>query len=171
MQLRVRDVALRGVLAALAVIIGYLEQFIPLPVAAPGVKLGLANVVTVAVLYLMGWRAALSVSVARVLMSGLAFSGLSAMMYALAGALAALAAMAPMARCRAFSIVGVSVMGALMHNAAQYALAAAIVKTAGLMSYLPVLMISGTLTGMATGVVAHILVARLGGAIRARAGG
>lgn len=165
MRLRVKDIALRGVLVALAVIVGYLEQFIPLPVAAPGVKLGLANVVTVTALYLMGWRAALSVSVARVLLSGFAFSGVSAMLYALAGALAALAGMALMARCRAFSIIGVSVMGALLHNAAQYVVAAAIVRTAGLLSYLPVLLIAGTLTGIVVGVVAHVLVEWLEGIV------
>lgn len=163
--MRVKDMALCGVLTALAVIVGYLEQFIPLPVAAPGVKLGLANVVTVVTLYLMGWRAALGVSMARVVLSGLAFSGVSAMLYALAGALAALAGMCAMARCRAFSIVGVSVMGALLHNAAQYAVAAAIVRTAGLLSYVPVLLIAGTLTGMVVGVVAHVLVERLRGIV------
>ncbi len=158
--------ALRGMLVALAAIVGYLEQFIPLPVAAPGVKLGLANVVTVAALYLMGWRTALCVSVARVVLSGLAFSGVSAMLYALAGALASLTGMALMARCRAFSIIGVSVMGALLHNAAQYLVAAAIVRTAGLLSYLPILLVAGTLTGIVVGAVAHVLVERLGVALR-----
>ena len=78
---------------------------------------------------------------------------------------AALAGMALMARCRAFSIIGVSVMGALLHNAAQYVVAAAIVRTAGLLSYLPVLLIAGTLTGIVVGVVAHVLVARLEGIV------
>ena len=88
---------------------------------------------------------------------------------ALRGVLVALAGMALMARCRAFSIIGVSVMGALLHNAAQYVVAAAIVRTAGLLSYLPVLLIAGTLTGIVVGVVAHVLVERLEGIVMRKA--
>lgn len=161
MRSRARDVSLCAVFTALALIVGYLEHMLPLPIAAPGVKLGLANVVTVTAMYVLGLKAAFAISVVRVLLSGVLFSGLSAMLYALAGALTSFAGMALVKRCRAFSIMGVSVAGALLHNAAQYALASVIARTAGLITYLPVLMLAASATGVIVGCVAWMLTERL----------
>ena len=161
MRSRAKEVSLCAVFTALALIVGYLEHMLPLPIAAPGVKLGLANVVTVTAMYVLGLRAAFAISMARVLLSGLLFSGMGAMMYALCGALASFAGMALIKRCRAFSIMGVSVAGALLHNAAQYALAAAIARTAGLITYLPVLALAASATGVIVGWVAWTLTRRL----------
>lgn len=163
MRSRASDIATCAVFTALALIVSYLEHMIPLPFAAPGVKLGLANVVIVAAMYLMGLKKAFAINIVRVLLSGAMFTGLSAMLYALAGALASFCVMALVRRSSAFSIVGVSVAGALTHNAAQYTLAALIVHTAGLISYLPVLIASGAVTGIVVGAVAHAIVTRLGG--------
>lgn len=167
MRSQAERVAACAVMTALAMIVGYLEQLIPLPVPAPGIKLGLANVAVVAAMYLMGTRAAFAISMVRVLLSGAMFTGLSAMMYALAGALMSFCGMALIKRCRYFSIIGVSVAGALLHNAAQYALAAIIVRTAGLMSYLPMLMLAASVTGVIVGALANELVERLSAIRRA----
>ena len=154
MRSRASDIATCAVFTALALIVSYLEHMIPLPFAAPGVKLGLANVVIVAAMYLLGLKKALVINVVRVLLAG-------AMMYALAGALTSFLVMSLVMRSHAFSIIGVSVAGALTHNAAQYTLAALIVHTAGLLSYLPVLMVSGVVTGIVVGTVAYAIVQRL----------
>ena len=159
MRSRASDIATCAVFTALALIVSYLEHMIPLPFAAPGVKLGLANVVIVAAMYLLGLKKALVINVVRVLLA--MFTGLSAMMYALAGALTSFLVMSLVMRSHAFSIIGVSVAGALTHNAAQYTLAALIVHTAGLLSYLPVLMVSGVVTGIVVGTVAYAIVQRL----------
>lgn len=161
MRSRASDIATCAVFTALALIVSYLEHMIPLPFAAPGVKLGLANVVIVAAMYLLGLKKALVINVVRVLLAGAMFTGLSAMMYALAGALTSFLVMLLVMRSHAFSIIGVSVAGALTHNAAQYTLAALIVHTAGLLSYLPVLMVSGVVTGIVVGTVAYAIVQRL----------
>ena len=161
MRSRASDIATCAVFTALALIVSYLEHMIPLPFAAPGVKLGLANVVIVAAMYLLGLKNALVINVVRVLLAGAMFTGLSAMMYALAGALTSFLVMSLVMRSHAFSIIGVSVAGALTHNAAQYTLAALIVHTAGLLSYLPVLMVSGVVTGIVVGTVAYEIVQRL----------
>lgn len=161
MQSRAKKISACAMFTALAMIVGYLEHMIPLPFAVPGVKLGLANVVIVAMMYLIGAKEAFIVDIVRVLLSGVMFTGLSAMMYALAGALTSFVVMSLVRRCKTFSIIGVSVAGALTHNAAQYSLAAIIVHTVGLISYLPVLMISGSVTGIVVGTVANIIVERL----------
>ena len=161
MRSRASDIATCAAFTALALIVSYLEHMIPLPFAAPGVKLGLANVVIVAAMYLLGLKKALVINVVRVLLAGAMFTGLSAMMYALAGALTSFLVMSLVMRSHAFSLIGVSVAGALTHNAAQYTLAALIVHTAGLLSYLPVLMVSGVVTGIVVGTVAYAIVQRL----------
>ena len=153
MRSRASDIATCAVFTALALIVSYLEHMIPLPFAAPGVKLGLANVVIVAAMYLLGLKKALVINVVRVLLAGA--------MFALAGALTSFLVMSLVMRSHAFSLIGVSVAGALTHNAAQYTLAALIVHTAGLLSYLPVLMVSGVVTGIVVGTVAYAIVQRL----------
>ena len=159
-----------GALAALALMVGCIENMIPLPVAAPGVKLGLANIVTLIALYTYGFPAALAVSAVRVLLSGFMFTGINALLYALAGAMTSLCGMALARRTGLFSIIGVSVTGALLHNAAQYAVAALITRTAGLLSYLPILLLAASLTGIIVGFVAALLLGRLSGMLKASAG-
>ena len=142
-------------------IVSYLDNMIPLPIAAPGIKLGLANIVTVTAIYIMGLRSAAIISIIRVVLSGLLFTGINAMMYALAGALLAFTGMAIAYKSGLFSVIGVSVIGALLHNTAQYGVAALIAHTYGLLSYLPILFIAGSVTGIIVGYVAFIVIGRM----------
>lgn len=161
-----RKIARVAVLVALALALSAVERLIPLPVAVPGVKLGLANLATLAALYLMGFRAALAVAVLRVLLGGFLFGSGASILYALAGGLCAAVAMGLLKRTGAFSIAGVSIGGGVVHNAAQILVAVAVVRTIELSYYLPVLVISGALTGLLNGVVAAALVPRVQRAAR-----
>lgn len=150
-----------ALLTAMALILSWLEGLLLPSLAIPGVKLGLANVATLLSLYLYSWREAALVSVARVLLSGLLFGGLFTMLYALAGALVALAAMAPLRRTGLFSVFGVSVAGGFFHNAGQLLVAVAAARTPGLASYLPVLALAGVLTGLVNALLARIVLTRV----------
>lgn len=149
-----RRVALWGILCALAVVLGFFEHLVPLPIPIPGVKLGLANLAVVITLYLMGPRDAAAIAVLRVLLSALAYQGPSGLLFSLAGCLLSVLAMMTAKRCGCFSVVGVSLAGGVAHNIGQLAMASILVQTGGLIWYLPVLLLSGLLTGLVIGLVA-----------------
>ncbi len=72
--------ALAGVLIALAFIFSYLESLLPSFSGVPGVKPGFANIVTMTALYALDWKYALTIALVRVILSGLTFNGMTAMM-------------------------------------------------------------------------------------------
>ncbi|MDR1589754.1 MAG: Gx transporter family protein [Oscillospiraceae bacterium] len=152
-----------GVFLALAMLVSYVERVAPSPVpAVPGIKLGLANIAPLFLMYTKGDRAAFGLNVLRCLLSGLLFTGVWGMLYALSGAVVSYGAMAAFRRARVFGVVGVSVIGGVCHNAGQLALAAATVRTARLFYYLPVLIISGVAAGVLVGYLAGLLIRRIG---------
>ena len=142
-------------------ILSFVESLIPPLVAIPGVKIGLANIVTVFLLYTLGWRAAGVVSLIRVLLSALLFGNVQSMIFALSGALLSFIVMIIAKKLLPFGKVGVSVLGAIAHNAGQVAAAVIIMETAALAYYFIPLVISGTVAGVFVGILAAILTARL----------
>ena len=148
-------IALLAMMTALAFVLSWIERlFPPIAGAVPGIKLGLANVVVLIMLYYRGFRQAFVVSLVRVLAVGFVFANLIAMFYSLAGGLLSLCVMALARQTRWFSPVGVSVAGGVSHNVGQILLAMLILRSTLLASYLPALLVAGAITGVATGVVA-----------------
>ena len=154
--MRSSKVAQYGLFASLAILMGYVEMLIPLPLLVPGMKLGLANVIIVIVLYHMDTKSALFISLVRVLMSGLLFQGFAGLLYSLAGALLSLAVMALLKKTGKVSITGVSVMGGVFHNVGQIIVAAAVVENIKMAYYLPFLLVTGVVTGFVIGAVARL---------------
>ncbi len=150
-----------GMFTALAMIFSYIEVLIPISLGVPGIKLGLANLVVVVSLYTMGAPMALAVSMIRILLVSVTFGNLAAMLYSLAGGAAELRRHVASEKIPKFSIVGVSVAGGILHNAGQLAVAMAVVENIHLLSYMPLLMISGTVTGMLIGIVSAQMIPRL----------
>ena len=146
---------------ALAMIFSYVEVLIPISLGIPGIKLGLANLVVVVALYTMGAPMALAVSMIRILLVSVTFGNLAAMLYSLAGGLLSFGGMVLLKKIPKFSIVGVSVAGGILHNAGQLAVAMAVVENIPLLSYMPLLMISGTITGMLIGIVSAQVIPRI----------
>ena len=144
---------------ALAIALMAIERLIPFTVAIPGMKLGLANVVTLAALYLMNGRDALTIILLRVLLGSLILGSFSAFLFSLGGALLAFCVMAALIRYlpRVFSTVGVSICGAVAHNLGQLLVAAAVVQNLRIVSYLPVLLVAAIGTGLATGYTVTML--------------
>ncbi|MDO4599203.1 MAG: Gx transporter family protein [[Ruminococcus] gnavus] len=142
-----------GVFTALALILSYVETLIPISFGVPGIKLGLANLVIVVVLYTYGGREALLLSVTRILLSGFLFGSLSMIFYSLAGGVLSLAVMVFLRRLGGFSVQGISMAGGVFHNIGQLLLAMVVVETYQVGYYVPVLLISGLVTGMVIGVI------------------
>ena len=146
---------------ALAMLLSFIESQIPPLVAVPGVKIGLSNIVTVFLLYTLGIRSAAAVSFIRVCLSSLLFGSAVSFIYSLSGAILSFVVMLILIKIGRFSSVGVSVAGGVFHNAGQIIAAAIVMETALIASYLPVLIISGTLAGVAVGILAKLLKRKL----------
>lgn len=150
-----------GVFTALALIFSYVETLIPIHIGIPGVKLGLANLIVVIALYRMGVREAYVLSVVRVILAGFLFGNLFAILYSLAGGLLSLTVMVFLKKTEKFSVLGVSMAGAVFHNIGQLIMAAIVLESLSITYYLPALMISGIVTGLLIGIVANEMLKRV----------
>lgn len=155
-------VAYMGVFLALALICSYVESLIPISFGIPGVKLGLTNIVVVLMLYCIGAKEALAVSVCRIVLAGFLFGNLFSILYSLAGGLLSFLIMWAVKRTGKLGILPVSVCGGIFHNIGQLAVAALVVENYNVFYYLPVLLFAGAATGLAIGVVAQELIIRIG---------
>jgi heptaprenyl diphosphate synthase len=126
----------------------------PISGAAPGIKLGLANVAVMIMLYMGSFVQAAAVSLVRALMAGLVFAGPSTLLFSFAGGVLSLLVMAAARRCGLFSPLGVSMLGGVFHNVGQIAMAMGVLRSALLIGYLPVLLVAGAAAGAATGAAA-----------------
>ena len=162
MKLKIKA-AYFGVFTALALIFSYVETLIPIHIGIPGVKLGLANLIVVIALYRMGVREAYVLSVVRVILAGFLFGNLFAILYSLAGGLLSLTVMVFLKKTEKFSVLGVSMAGAVFHNIGQLIMAAIVLESLSITYYLPVLMISGIVTGLLIGIVANEMLKRVRG--------
>lgn len=163
--MRLRDnrtvyhVALMGCMVALCFGLSYLEFLVPLPIGYYGVKLGLANCVTLFALYQLRVWNAIVLTALRVLLAGMAFGGLTGMLYSLCGATLSLCVMILLRR-TGLGIVGVSIAGGVAHNIGQMAAAVVLTDTPSLWWYLPVLLVAGMLAGTLTGILAAMVIRR-----------
>ena len=153
-------------LIALAFIFSYVEALIPLPVPVPGIKLGLANLVNVVGLYTVELPEPWWVGLLRIVMVGFTFSNPGSMLYALAGGILSLAVMALAKKMDWFEKTGVSILGGVFHNIGQLSMAAWITGTAGVFSYLPVLLVAGVITGGVIGLLGGLVTDRIAPAVR-----
>lgn len=156
-----KNVAVTGVFIALAMVFSYIETFIPINIGVPGVKLGLANIVTIVVLHKLGVGRAVLVSLIRIVLSAMLFGNMTVMLYSLAGAMVSLLVMAMLCKLKFFSIAGVSIAGGVAHNMGQLILAMFMLSDQHVLYYSPVLIISGTIAGIVTGILAVAITYRV----------
>lgn len=158
--MKVQKMALLGVLTAGAIVIAILESFIP-SIGIPGVKLGLANIVILVILYELGILEAIVVNLLRVLVVGLLRGTFLSMgfLMSLTGAILSLGIMILFyLLIKKFSIVGVSVIGSIFHVAGQILIAMLFLGTAYIFLYLPVIALSAIITGIFVGIMAHLII-------------
>lgn len=159
--MKTKKLAFSGLLTALALVIFIVEAQIPMPI--PGVKLGLANVITVSAVFLLGGKEACLILLARILLGSL-FAGASTLPYSLCGGLCSIVTVLLARRIvREKQMWVLCVLGGIAHNLGQMAMAVFITRTPSILIYLPVLLISGIVTGTFTGLCTQLCVPRLRG--------
>ena len=160
MRKSTRRLALSAMFVAVMLILGYIESLIPIG-TIPGIKLGLSNSVLLLSLYWLGIPVSFCLMLVKVVLSGILFSGINAMLYSLAGGILSMVGMSLLFRTKAFSPVSIGMAGGLLHNVGQVGLAMLILETDKLIYYMAVLMFVGMATGFVTGQLARILDKRL----------
>ena len=154
---RTRAVAEAGVLLSLSLVLSYLESLVPLPA---GVKLGLANIVTLFLLYRRRTAEAITVAFLRIFLSALLFGSPVSFFYSLLGGVLSVSVTLLLMKLRIFSPVGVSLGGAVFHNLGQLA-AAILLLGQNLALYLPILLFSGAVAGTLIGILAGIAIRKI----------
>ena len=157
----IRQITTMGMLVALAMVLGFVETLIPINLGIPGMKLGLANIVVVIALFLFDIKTAVVVSILRIILIAMTFGNMSMMFYSIAGASLSLLSMIVISKIKSFSLISVNIVGGIMHNVGQIICAAFVVRTNGVFTYLPVLMIAGLVSGALIGIVAGLISVRL----------
>lgn len=148
--MKTKKIALCAILSALALVFGYVESLIPLPFPIPGIKLGLGNIVVLVSLYILGPKISFGIMLIKIFTSVLLFSPPSTLIYSLCGGILSFIVMLIMKKLD-FNTVTVSIGGGIFHNIGQLAAAIVILGGINLMYYLPMLIISGALCGLITG--------------------
>ena len=159
--MKTKKIAVLALAIALAMILSFVESQIPAFVAIPGVKIGLANIAVVFVLYKLGWKEAVLISLVRVFMVSVLFGTAVSLFYSVAGAVLSLTGMVLLRKTGLFSTVAVSVTGGVLHNVGQSLMACLLLETNVIVYYLPFLILSGVIAGVVIGVVAAIMVKRV----------
>ncbi len=159
---KTKKLALMAMLTAASLIVFVIEAQIPAPVPVPGVKLGLANVITLVAMLLLGRREAGLILLVRIAMGSVFAGGVSGFIFSICGGVLAYAAMCLTVKAFPLKMLWVvSALGAVAHNIGQLIAAVAITKTAALLVYAPALLASGIVTGVFTGLAAMYLLRRL----------
>ena len=153
--------ALYGVMTALAMILSFVESQIPAFVAVPGVKIGLTNIAVLVALYILGDKGALAINFVRIVSVALLFGNAMSLSFSLAGGMLATIVMILLKKLGRFSATGVSIAGGLCHNLGQIIMAMIILNTKAIFWYLPVLWLSGILSGFVIGIIGALVIRRI----------
>lgn len=159
---KTKKIVLMALLTAIALTIFAVENQLPAPVPIPGVKLGLANIITLVTMLLLGKQEAGAVLLVRVLLGAMFAGSPSTLLFSAAGGFLAWLVM-----CLTVGLFDqkqlwiVSALAGLAHNAGQLLTCALVVKTPGIFAYAPILAVSGVITGVFTGLAAMYLIRAL----------
>ena len=162
MHSKPKKLAFLSMMTAFALVLSYLEALMPpIYAAVPGVKIGLPNIVIIFLLYRFSLKEAAMVSAVRLLLVALFFGNAMTLLYSFAGAILSIAVMCLLKLTKFFSMIGVSIAGGVFHNVGQIVVAAIVLKTAEIGFYMPVLAVSGTLAGIAVGLISVLLLKKM----------
>lgn len=153
-----RTIAYVGVLTSMSLILSYFERLIPPIIPMVGVKLGLANIIILIAIYTLNNRDAFLVLILKVTLVSLLFTGLTGFVYGSLGGILSYIFMIIFKKTNLFSIVGVSIIGAVMFNVGQICASLFFIANISIFYYLPFLMFFGTISGFLTGVIAYNII-------------
>ena len=155
-----------GMMIALAFLLSYVETLIPINLGIPGVKLGLANLVTIVGLYTIGLGELVFISLVRIILVGFTFGNGFSTVYGMAGWALSLILMLLVKRTGWFGQTGVSITGGVGHNVGQLLIAALVVQNAAVFYYLPFLLAAGSAAGAVIGLLGGMVAERIQGLMR-----
>lgn len=157
---KTKKMVLLSLFVAGAIVLSIIESALPVPVPIYGVKLGLANIITLVVLYFFGMGEALTVVCIRVLLSSLYGGGFVVFLFSIAGGILSTLTMGLLMKFLAdrLSLWTISISGSLMHNMGQLIMAGIVMKDFAVMGYLPVLLVSGVIMGIFIGITGYFLI-------------
>ena len=158
--MKTKKIVFLGFALCAALILSYIETLIPFGFGIPGIKLGLANLVVLIIIFMDMPKEALMLSVARIILMGFMFGSLSSMIYAFFGGLLSFICMYLLRRTNRFSPIGISSVGGIIHNVGQLIAASLIVQSNIFAFYFPYLLLSGLLTGLLIGVMGNTIINR-----------
>ena len=156
-----KKLTLSALLITVAFMLSYIEFLVPLPssLGVPGIKLGLANIVTLFAIFYPGRRYAVIILLARIFLQSTLFGSVTALIFSLCGGLFSFFIMCLMQIKfdKWFSLIGISIAGSAAHNIGQILAACVYFKTASVICYLPILLMAAVLMGLVTGYIAVLL--------------
>jgi heptaprenyl diphosphate synthase len=156
--MKLRKMVFLGIMIAIGIVVSIVEaQISAVLFLIPGVKLGLANIVTLIILYLYGERDAFIVLMIRILLVAILYSAMPAPLMSFAGGITAFVGMILLKKVRSLSMISVSVTGSFLHMVGQIVMAIIVLNTEALILYLPYMMVLSVPTGIFTGIVAKKL--------------
>ena len=157
---KVKKLCIYALLVAVCSAVSYLESFIPLSFVAPGIKLGLANSVALLLIAKRNFKGAYAVNITRILLSSLIFGSFFSLIFALSAGVVSLTATALCSKIKSFSVIGLSVIGGVVHNAVQL-LVAYFVTDKSVLLYTPVLIVGGVVCGIAAGTLCNLILKKV----------
>jgi heptaprenyl diphosphate synthase len=148
-----RKMVLLSLLVSQALVLHVIERMIPVPIPVPGIKLGLANIISLFTIIIFGWKEATLVVFLRTILGSFFAGGVSSFLYSFTGGILSTIVMALLYKHfkNVFSLIAISVIGAVCHNIGQILIASLVVSNFNLFIYLPMLLIAAVITGIFIG--------------------
>lgn len=152
-----------SLLLSMAIILSYIERMIPTPFLIAGAKLGLTNIITITTLVLLDRKSSFIILMMRITLVSLLFAGFSGFLYSMTGGLLSYIGMSVVLRFnfKEVSLVGISVIGAVLHSLGQVLVAMVLFSNSALLLYLPLVLLTSLITGIFIGLLANHLTERL----------
>lgn len=156
---KTKKMVVLSLFTALALVVYTVEAQIPIPIPIPGVKLGLSNMISLATLLILGPLECLTVLILRIVLGSFLTGTVSALLFSLAGGLLSNIGMILLYLVfkKGISIWVISIVGSILHNVGQLFIAGIVIENLKIYYYLPILLISGIITGCFVGIGAYFI--------------
>ncbi len=150
-----KNISVMGLFVGMALVLHLVERMLPIPFIVPGAKLGLANIITIVSLIVLGYKDAFFILFARIILSSIFGGGVSGFLYSLSGGLLSLVMMMLIIKFadEKVSLIGVSVTGAFFHSLGQVIMATLLFQNIRLLGYLPMMLMTSIVSGIFIGIV------------------
>ncbi len=159
--MKAKKISYLGLMLALSMIASYIDSLIPILPMLPGIKLGLANLIFIMMIYDGQYLSASLINLARILLTSFLFGNGMAAIYSIFGGILAFASMIFLTKTKQFGFVGISGVAGCLHNLGQLIAAYILLGTPSVIAYAPYLILVGTACGSVMGVVSGIILTRL----------